>query len=450
MTRVTGKQCVSAWRSAAERRSPDRRSGRRRSESQSGGRRSRTGPGVPLDFGDSRPRSRKNVWASSTSSNFSSTTLRDPEGQPPRKRPGWPGPLCCRRRARVTVAEWGERWLATQTGIKPSTLYRHGTLLRAHVLPAWGDYQLADVTHADVATWVARLRTQGSAPGTVRQAHRVFSLLLDLAVRDGRIPRNPAERVPLPRIVRGEPRFLTRDQVEMLADAAGEDGDVVRLLATTGLRFGELAALRVRRVDFLRKRLTIAESATEVAGELVFGTPKTHEQRIVPLPAELVEPLALRCEGKQPDDLLMTTPAGTPLRLRNWRRMVWNPAVEAAGLSGITPHDLRHTAASLAVASGAHAKSVQRMLGHASAAMTLDVYSGLFDDDLSDLAARMDAAAQEAAENRVGVLWARPQADRMQSGNVQVSAVGPVGLEPTTRGLKVPGHAVRHRPPMPV
>jgi len=309
--------------------------------------------------------------------------------------------------------------------------------LRAHVPPAWGDYQLADVTHADVATWVARLRTQGSAPGTVRQAHRVFSLLLDLAVRDGRIPRNPAERVPLPRIVRGEPRFLTRDQVEMLADAAGEDGDVVRLLATTGLRFGELAALRVRRVDFLRKRLTIAESATEVAGELVFGTPKTHEQRIVPLPAELVEPLALRCEGKQPDDLLMTTPAGTPLRLRNWRRMVWNPAVEAAGLSGITPHDLRHTAASLAVASGAHAKSVQRMLGHASAAMTLDVYSGLFDDDLSDLAARMDAAAQEAAENRVGVLWARPQADRMQSGNVQVSAVGPVGLEPTTRGLKV-------------
>jgi integrase len=235
---------------------------------------------------------------------------------------------------------------------------------------------LADVSHAEVATWVAQLRTQGSAPGTVRQAHCAFSLLLDLAVRDGRIPRNPAARVPPPpRIVREEPRFLTREEVEGLADAANDDGDVIRLLAYTGLRFGELAALRVRRVDFLRKRLTIAESATEVAGELVFGTPKTHQQRTVPLPAVLVEALARRCEGKQPDDLLVTTASGTAPRLRNWRRAVWDPAVRAAGLCDVTPHDLRHTAASLAVARGANVKSVQRMLGHAPAAMTLDDYS---------------------------------------------------------------------------
>jgi hypothetical protein len=108
-------------------------------------------------------------------------------------------------RGRVTVAEWAERWLAAQTGLKPSTHYRYGTLLRAHKLPAWGNHRLADVTHSDVATWVAQLRQRGSAPGTVRHAHRVFSLLLDLAVRDGRIPRNPAQRVPLPRIVRDEP-----------------------------------------------------------------------------------------------------------------------------------------------------------------------------------------------------------------------------------------------------
>ena len=203
-------------------------------------------------------------------------------------------------RGRVTVAEWAARWLDSQTGIKPSTPYRYGTLLRAPVLPAWGDYRLADVNHADVATWVARVRTQGSAPGTVRQAHRVFSLLLELAVRDGRIPRNPAERVPLPRIVRGEPRFLTRTEVEGLADAAGDDGDVIRLLAYTGLRFGELAALRVRRVDFLRLRLTVAESATEVGGRLVFGTPKTHQQRSVPLPATLVESLPAGAKGSSP------------------------------------------------------------------------------------------------------------------------------------------------------
>ena len=341
-------------------------------------------------------------------------------------------------RGRVTVAEWAERWLAAQTGIKPSTHYRYGTLLHAHVLPAWGNHRLADVTHAEVATWVAQLRQRGSAPGTVRQAHRVLSLLLDLAVRDGRIPRNPAERVPLPRIVRGEPRFLTRNEVELLAGAAGEDGDVIRLLANTGLRFGELAALRVRRVDFLRKRLIIAESATEVAGELVFGTPKTHQQRTVPLPAELVEPLARRCEGKQPDDLLLTTPAGTPLRLRNWRRMVWNPAVAAAGLADVTPHDLRHTAASLAVASGAHAKSVQRMLGHASAAMTLDVYSGLFDDDLTALADRMDAAARAAAEARVGAVWARPPTERSKEAEPAGQTGGPRGDRTHNPRIKSP------------
>jgi integrase len=315
------------------------------------------------------------------------------------------------QRSRVTVMEWADRWLAAQTGVKPSTRYRYDNLLRTHVLPTWGQYRLADVTHADVAVWTAQLLKQGSAPATVRQAHRVFSLLLDLAVRDSRISRNPAERVPLPRVMRAEPRFLTHEEVERLADAAGDDGDVIRLLAYTGLRFGETAALRVRRVDFLRRLLTIAEAVTEVGGRLEFGTPKTHQQRTVPLPGALAEPLARRCEGKQPDDLLMTTPRGTVLRLRNWRRAVFDPAVRAAGLTDVTPHDLRHTAASLAVASGATVKSVQRMLGHASAAMTLDVYSGLFDDDLTALADRMDAAVRAAAEARVGAVWARPPAE---------------------------------------
>jgi len=314
-------------------------------------------------------------------------------------------------RGRITVNAWAKRWLEAQTGIKPSTRYRYGSLLRTHILPTWGQYRLADITHADVAAWVARLRSQGSAPATVRQTHRVFSLLLGLAVRDGRIPRNPADRVPLPRVTRGEPRFLTRDEVERLADAAGEVGDTVRLLAFTGLRFGEMAGLRVRRIDFLRKRIAIAEAATEVAGRIEFGTPKTHQQRTVPLPTELVEPLARRCESKTPDDLVVTAPGGTVLRLRNWRRSVFDPAVNAAGLADVTPHDLRHTAASLAVASGAHVKLVQRMLGHASAAMTLDVYAALFDDDLGALAERMDAASAAHGAHMtkagVGTAWAR-------------------------------------------
>jgi integrase len=150
---------------------------------------------------------------------------------------------------------------------------------------------------------------------------------------------------------------------------------VVRVLALCGLRFGELAALRVGRVDLLRRRMEIAESVTEVNGRAVFGTPKSNLPRSVPIPRSLADDLAQLMAGKGADDFLFTAPGGGVLLLRNFRRRVFDPAAGAAGLDGLTPHELRHTAASLAVSAGANVKAVQRMLGHASAAMTLDVYS---------------------------------------------------------------------------
>jgi integrase len=93
---------------------------------------------------------------------------------------------------------------------------------------------------------------------------------------------------------------------------------------------------------------------------------------------------------------LFPAPGGGPLRHSNFRHRFFDPAVTRAGLAPLTPHDLRDTAASLAVAAGAGVKAVQRMLGHASAAMTLEVYAGLFDDELDDVADRMGAAAEAA------------------------------------------------------
>jgi integrase len=113
----------------------------------------------------------------------------------------------------------------------------------------------------------------------------------------------------------------------------------------------------------------------------------------VPVPRSLVDALAEQVAGKPADALVFTAPEGGPLRLMIFRRRVFDPAARAVGLEGLTPHELRHTAASLAVSAGANVKAVQRLLGHASAAMTLDVYSGLFDDDLDAVADRLDAAA---------------------------------------------------------
>jgi integrase len=254
------------------------------------------------------------------------------------------------------------------------------------------------MSHAEIAAWISGIKL---APASVRYIHRVLYLVLELAVRDGRLSRNPAAGVRLPKITRTEKQFLSRGQVHQLADAAaaypipeigGQYRLLVLLLAFCGLRWGEAAGLKVGRLDLLRRRVTVAETLSEVGGRLVWGTPKNHQVRSVPIPGFLADQLAEVVAGKAPDELVFTTWRGRPLRNLNFRRDVFDRAASDAGLAGLTPHELRHTAASLAVSAGANVKAVQRMLGHASAAMTLDVYSGLFDDDLDGVAERLNLA----------------------------------------------------------
>jgi integrase len=300
-------------------------------------------------------------------------------------------------RSKITVGAWAQQWLAGQTHLKPSTAARYRGIVDAHILPRWDGTPMSHVTHADVQSWISQIDL---APASVRYVHRVFSLIMELAVRDKRIPSNPATGVRLPQAAKPEKRFLTPKQVHQLADAAArypipEVGEQYRalilVLAFCGLRWGEMAALRVKRVDLMRRRLTVAESVVQVHARLEWGTPKSHAARSVPIPRSLVPVLTEVMAGKAPDDLVFTTWRGRPLRNLNFRRDVFDPAARDAGLAGLTPHELRHTAASLAVSAGANVKAVQRMLGHASAAMTLDVYAGLFDDDLDGVADRMDS-----------------------------------------------------------
>jgi integrase len=281
--------------------------------------------------------------------------------------------------------------------LKPSTLNRYGGLLRVHVLPTWRKVPLAELTHADVASWVKGLVASGLSPSTVRQAHRVLSLVLALAVRDRRLTFNAADGVKLPRARTPDKRFLSHDEVRVLAAACGEYEALVLLLAYSGLRWGEATALRVEAVNPLQGRLTVREAVTEVNGVVVFGTPKSHATRDVPVPSFVLDAVVLHMAGKAPGDLVFTSSTGTVLRNSNFRHHVFNRAASEVGLPGLTPHELRHTAASLAVQAGANVKVVQRMLGHASAAMTLDTYAGLFGDDLDAVATRLHEAAQRAS-----------------------------------------------------
>jgi integrase len=303
------------------------------------------------------------------------------------------------RDARVTIGELGPGWLSRQTHLKPSSYRPLEIAWRVHVEPAWAEHRLSEVTHTEVQSWVSKLgETRGAT--TVKRAYGVLSSILDDAVRDRRLLANPASDVKTPRKVRKARTYLTHDQVHELAREAKGAGPVVLMLAYTGLRWGELVGLRVRDVDRKRRRLNVTQNAVEVGQEIVVGTPKSHESRSVPYLPMLDDVLEDACRSKLPDALVFPAPDGGFMRRPrtsedsgSW----FGGAVRRSGVPRLTPHDLRHTAASLAISSGAHVKAVQRMLGHASAAMTLDTYADLFDDDLDAVAAAMNVGALAAA-----------------------------------------------------
>jgi integrase len=304
--------------------------------------------------------------------------------------------------ARITLGEWSATWWKTKASLKPKTRATYASILRARVLPRWRDVPLRAITHADVVAWAAELRMVVGDSMT-RQAVDILGQCLALAVRDGRLVRNVADGVKRPKPEPGRHRFLTHVEVNKLAAECPPPYDVmIRLLAYTGLRFGEAAGLRVRNVDFARGRLEVVENLTEADGHLHEGSPKARRTRSVPLPRFLRPELATHIAGMDPDDRVFTASRGGPLRNSNFRHYIFDPAVARAGLASLTPHDLRDTAASLAVSAGANVKTVQRMLGHASAAMTLDIYAGLFDDDLDTVGERLSAAAS-AEDDEAGL-----------------------------------------------
>jgi integrase len=178
----------------------------------------------------------------------------------------------------------------------------------------------------------------------------------------------------------------------------------VRFLAYTGLRWGEMAALRVCDVDPLRRRLHVRRSVTEDNGRIVFDTTKTGEARVVPLPRFLADQVAALCVGRDADDLVFEGQRGGVLRNRNFNQRTFAPAAVSIGEPHITPHGLRHTAASLAIAAGANVKVVQQMLGHKTASMTLDLYGPLFPDQLDDVADRLDVIGRAAAADSADYL----------------------------------------------
>jgi integrase len=203
--------------------------------------------------------------------------------------------------------------------------------------------------------------------------------------------------------------FLSAGEVFRLAEAIGspsgrrgpmpEYGLLVKLAAFTGLRAGEIAALRLARLDLLHGRLEVAESVEEVHGRLVYGPPKTYAVRTVPVPRSLAGELEVHLSRRQPavGGFLFASPDGGPMRHSNFYRRFFKPAVLRAGLQPSTRfHDLRHTAAALMINEGAHLLAVKERLGHSTIQVTADRYGHLFPSLEAALTDRLDDAYRAA------------------------------------------------------
>lgn len=295
---------------------------------------------------------------------------------------------------RLTFAAWCERWEAGLVGLRDSTKALNLGVLHKHLLPRFGSRQLASITLTDVKAMVGDDLAGGASGSATRRHVIVLRSILEAARLEGRIGRNPCKGVKLPPESSRPMRFLEPAQVVAVADAIRpvHYRPLIFTAAYVGLRWGELAGLRVERVDVLRRRIRVEEQLTEVGGRLAFGPPKTRSgSRTVTMPATIAQMLGehMSSEPVRTSGMVFPTETGKLMRRNNfrtrWRRAVnGRPDRGEAGvftgteLSGLVFHELRHTAAALAIAQGAHPLAIRDRLGHSSITVTMDTYGGLF------------------------------------------------------------------------
>ncbi|MCV7214717.1 site-specific integrase [Mycobacterium crocinum] len=312
---------------------------------------------------------------------------------------------------RVQLGEYAREWLGSKHKLKPSTRARYqavpDTFIADHAAVAIGD-----VSRQLVREWVADL-SRTHAPASVHKAIGVLRQVLAMAVAENRLVMNPVDGVELPSVESVEQRFLTLEQLHSLAAAAGEHRPLVYVLGTCGLRFGEVAELRWRDLDLQKLQIRISRSVTLVENKFVVGTPKNGKGRTVSLPAFVADLLV----PGEPDALAFPDSQGGHMRGANVRRRWWSDAVAAAELfphieknsagelvtvCDFKLHELRHTAASLAIQAGANIKSLQNMLGHESAALTLDRYGHLYGSDVEAVGVAINALLTRECGQSVG------------------------------------------------
>jgi integrase len=334
------------------------------------------------------------------------------------------------RLSQITVTEWSQQWQQSIVHHRPKTQQVYAASTRLHILPKVGEVELGSMRLSGVTTeilreWLAALCAKPSRNGTlsaasVHQVYRTLRTMLQAAVECDRLPANPMAAVKPPKVETSQIRFLTINEITRLADAIGPAYRALVLVAAfCGLRASEIAGLQWSDVDLAARRIQVTKQLLR-SGDLV--PPKTKAgRRSISLPRKVVEALtAHQTFGKtqqRHDDsgFVFAAPSGGPHDIHNFRSRTWKPAVDAAGLAPLRIHDMRHTAASVAIAAHVDIVLLQQMLGHKSAAMTLDRYGHLMPGQSSAMVDRIDALI---ADSQVGRNAASPRSvAREERGN---------------------------------
>lgn len=290
---------------------------------------------------------------------------------------------------RQTFESYAHAWLRGRGHVAPGTRQKEVGHVENHLLPAFGGWQLVAIQPADIRAWLATLER---SPGTVKAIFGTLRLILGTALRDGVLGRNPCDSVDQPRDPAGEEMlFLTPGETAQLASAIdGRYEALIYLAAYGGLRWGELAALRTEHLKLLRGTVDVRRSLADISGQLIIQPPKSGKPRTVTIPRTICDMVGSHIARYPSEDpgVVFSSPKGHLLRRSLWYRRHYKPAVAAAGLDPrLRFHDLRHTAAALAIAQGAHPKAIQERFGHSTARLTLDRYGHLFptlDESLQD------------------------------------------------------------------
>lgn len=310
---------------------------------------------------------------------------------------------------KTTVAQACRAYAATRP-YGPGTAERVDGYIRNHVEGTpLGGQRLVSVRASDVQTWVTDRSTR-LAPTTLRALVKLVRAVFAAAVADHRIARSPFVRITLPRHEQERLVPLTVEQVDLLARTVRPHyRAMVIVQSSLGLRIGELLALRLEDVDFLRRSVRIEHQIRKRTRERV--PPKTpRSRRTIPLPTVVAEALAehIRDFPPAPNGLLFHTSTGLPIHHEYYTSHVFAPAVARAGLpAGTTDHDLRHAYASWLLFAGESVIAVAERLGHENATLVLTTYGHLV------------PGSDDRTRKAIDSVWEAAQTPVQQAGTAQ-------------------------------